>query len=266
MAFSNSMTRILNIIEVRLGVKLLNLPDQLKKDTWAEWIYTTTLTTFSTFYPNVIPYTFNTDEMKRDAEGYYLIDESKFPSEIEILGAQDIPWTDPHAFGVNGYGMSGFNQICTTPYGVLDSLQQYNYGDIAAIQAGADYQSLFASGIYLDFKPPNRIKLNDVSGCYNDFRMRTFKVNLLIKHAKNLQTIEPTKMRIFEDLATCDVAEYLYSNLKFYDEIDTVFANTSLRLDDLKAWADRRQEIIDKLEENYVAADNFNQPLWYTIN
>lgn len=266
MAFSNNMTRILNIIEVRLGVKLLNLPDSINKDTWADWIYTTTLTTFSRYYPNIVPYIFDTSKMKRDAEGYYLIDENIFPSEIEIIGCQDIPWTDPTAFGVNGCGMGGFNQAYSSPFGVMDSLFQYGYGEIADIQAGADYNSLFSNGIYIDFKSPNRLKLVDVSGSYNNFRTGTFKVNLLIKHAKNLQTIEPTKMSIFEDLATCDVAEYLYSNLKYYDEIDTVFTNTSLRLDDLRNFVDKRQEIIDKLEENYVAADNFNQPIMYTIN
>jgi hypothetical protein len=52
MAFSNNMTNLLNKIENRLGVKMLNLPEKLNKNTWAsEVIIPDTLVSFSRYFP-----------------------------------------------------------------------------------------------------------------------------------------------------------------------------------------------------------------------
>ena len=38
MAFANNMSRLLDKIENRLGTKILDLPDHLKKDKWADQV------------------------------------------------------------------------------------------------------------------------------------------------------------------------------------------------------------------------------------
>ena len=84
MAFSNNMTALLNKIEVnRLGIKMLNLPEQLSKTKWAEdVIIPDTLVTFSRYFPNRFPYRVDNDHPKKN--GYYIIDEDLVDG-LEIL-------------------------------------------------------------------------------------------------------------------------------------------------------------------------------------
>lgn len=263
MALSNNMTRLINLIELRLGTKPLNLPEDISKNKWGEWISEYTLKTFSLFFPNKIAYTFDTSRMSRDREGFYLIDESLVPGNIEIIGVQDIPWDDPTAFGMEN---PGWYDVATSPFGFFNMNLNYSFDQIASIQGAADRQSLFNNGIFIDFRPPNKIKLQSVTGEYmNQTNIKTFKVNLLIKHHDNLGTIEPTKMEAFEQFATADVATFLYNNLKYYDGLETVFVNTNLRIDDLQTAAQKREEIINDFKESFVGADNYNQPIMYTI-
>ena len=78
-------------------------------------------------------------------------------------------------------------------------------------------------------------------------------------------TIEPSKMEIFENLATSDVATFVYNNLKYFTNVSTSYATTELPLDTLQDWANKRDDIVQKLEDNYVSAANRNQPLIITI-
>ena len=264
MALSNNMTKLLNLIELRLGTKPLNLPDDISKNKWGEWLRDYTLKTFSLYFPNLIPYTFNTSNMSRDAQGYYIIDEKQVPGDIEIIGVQDIPWDDPTAFG---YENPGWYDPITSPFGYFNSSLNYSFDQIAAIQGAADRQSLFNSGIYLDFKPPNKIKLTTCTGEYfGKTNIETFKVNLLIKHNDSLTSIESTKMETFEQFAVADTAKFLYEYLKYFDGIETVFVNSNLRLDDLRDAAQKREELINEFKESFVSADNYNQPVMYLMN
>lgn len=263
MAISNNMTNLIKLIELRIGTKPLNLPPEIAKDKWSEWLELSTLATYSRFYANKIRYTFNRFNMKKDAEGYYLIDEDVFPGNVEIIGIKDIPWDDPNAFGNSYYG---YNNTMVSPVGFYDIDYAYSYDQIASVQASADRQSLFNMGIFIDFRPPNKLKLVTASGEFCGQNMpKTFKVDLLTKHPSNLNTIEPTKLETFQNLAIADIADFLYQFLKHYDNVETVFANSSLKVEDLQTIAQKREEIVNELKEGYVSADNFNQPIMYTI-
>jgi len=264
MALSNSMSKLVNLIELRLGTKPLNLPTDICKDKWGEWISTYTLKTFSIYFPNIIPYTFDTSKMSTDSQGYYIIDEKTIPGNIEVLGVQDIPWDDPTAFGMDN---PGWYDVATSPFGFFNMNMNYSFDQVAAIQGAADRQSLFSNGIYIDFKTPNKLKLTSVTGEFlSKTNIKYFKVNLLIKHSDNLGTIEPTKMENFEQFAQADIATFLYENLKYYDQLETIFTNTNLRLDDLQTKAQKREEIIQLFNDSFVGADNYNQPIMYTLN
>lgn len=261
---SNNMSRLIDLIELRIGTKPLNLPNDIAKDKWGEWISKFTLKTFSIYFPNKIPYTFDTSNMQIDREGFYIIDETIIPGNIELLGVQDIPWNDPTAFGMDN---PGWYDVATSPFGFFNMNLNYSFDQIAAIQGAADRQSLFNNGIYIDFKSPNKLKLSSVTGEYlNKINIKYFKVNLLIKHDPNLGTIEPTKMEDFEQFAIADVATFLYEYLKYFDGVETVFANTNLRLDDIQAKAQKREEMIQVFKEAFVGADNYNQPIMYTMS
>ena len=68
-------------------------------------------------------------------------------------------------------------------------------------------------------------------------------------------------MNTFEALAQADIANFLYSNLKYYDGLETIYATVDLKLNDLSSEAGKRDQIIEDLKNSYVTFSNVNQPL-----
>ena len=251
--YANNMTNLLNKIERRLGTKPLNLPDDISKDKWAEVITTDTLVTFSRYYPNAFKYKLGPADKKN---GYYYLDEDMVGG-AKILGLRDISWED---FATDSLGVQE-----SAGYGIYDFLgANYGMADVALIQMRADHMSLFNNGIYPVFEPPNRIKLqsatsSDVGG------ISSFHVWILLEHNPNLTTISATQMETFEALAQADIAQFLYRYLKYYDQLQTVYATIDLKLQDLETEANKRDEVLNFIKESYVTASNANQPLIWTV-
>lgn len=256
MPAGNRMNSLLNKLERRLGTKPLNLPEDLSKDKWAtEVICNETLDTFSRYFPNSIHIVLDLSQRKRD--GYYLLDEY-VPDSVEILGVRDIDWSL--------FSRDSLRLQEAQGYGVYDFMTN-NYGldDIALLQMRADHMSLFNNQIFIDFKPPNMVKLSTVTGADVTRGMKSFPIEVLIKHAPNLMTIPSTMMEIFEELAEADVAKFLYENLKYYDGLETVYANIDMKITDLENKASKRDDIVQRLDESHVSAANTHQPLMFTI-
>ena len=103
---------------------------------------------------------------------------------------------------------------------------------------------LFNAVIYPDFKYSINIKLVSVTGGDICRGQLSIPIKVFIKHADNLMTISPTKMETFEALAQADVARFLYSELKYFDGLETVYANIDLKLSDLENEANKREDVI----------------------
>ena len=250
------MNNLLNKIERRLGTRQLNLPDYLQKDNWAkDVIANDTLDTFSRFFPNSMHITLDLSQRMKD--GYYIIDKY-IPENIEILGVRDIDWAL--------FSRDSLRLQEAQGYGTYDFMTN-NYGldDIALLQMRADHMSMFNNQIFIDFKPPNMIKVSTVTGADITRGMKSYPIEILIKHAPNLMTIPATMMEIFEELAEADVARFLYEELKYFDGLETVFANIDMKISDLESKASRREDIVQRLDEAHVSAANKNQPLMFTI-
>lgn len=255
MAYSNNMTRLLNKIERRLGTRPLNLPDHLKKDKWVEVIEEETIVTYSRYYPFEVIYTITPDTPMKD--GYFLLDEDILGG-VEILGIRDIDWET--------FGGSSIAQQQSAGYGVYDFLTcQYGLIDIALYQAQADLTSMYNIGYYPDFEPPNMVRIQTATGTLSKNSLGTFNLRLLVKHSNALTTISATQMETFEELATCDVARFLYEELKMFEGLETVYANIDLKLSDLQDKANRREEVISYIKDSYVSASNKHQPYILTI-
>ena len=249
MAFSNRMTLLLNKIERHLGTRPLNLPEHLQKSKWVDVIKEETITTYSRYYPYELKYRIDAKTPIKD--GYYLLDEDIFGG-IEILGIRDISWEDFAGNSLVGQQNAG--------YSIYDFLSsQYGMMDIALLQAQADIVSLYNNGIYVDFEPPNRVKLESATGQLGT-SLQNFDLRILVKHNEALTTISPTQMETFEALAECDVARFLYEELKLFEGLETVYANIDLKLTDLQDKANRREEVINYIKDSYVSASNKHQP------
>jgi hypothetical protein len=250
------MSTLLNKLERRLGVRQLKLPDYLAKDKWAtEVIENETLDTFSRYFPNSMR--IQLDLSQRNKAGYYLLDEY-VPESVTVIGVRDIDWS---MFSKDSLRMQE-----AMGYGTYDFMTNgYGLDDIALLQMRADHMSLFNNQIFIEYKPPNMVKLSTVTGADITRGMSSFPIEILIKHAPNLMTIPPTMMEIFEELAEADVAKFLYEELKYYDGLETVYANMDLKINDLEGKASKRDEIVQRLDESHVSAANAHQPMIFTI-
>lgn len=250
---STAMTTLLNKIERRLGTQPLNLPDYLKKEKWAEVILEDSLSTFSRYFPHKVLYIIDTaNDISRDGK-YYYIDEDKFPDDVEVYGVRDLTLQNLH-------------KLTDINNGSYDSIYtHFGYEDMLNAQMNADINSLFNSTIYVDFEYPNKIKIEGVTGMDLAKRLPTVEVELLIKHSNSLATLSPTKMEEFEKLAINDVKLFLYNSLKHYNNLETIFANIDLKVDDWSNAEDERNSIIDTYKDMYVSAANDNQPMMYTV-
>ena len=253
---ANNMSKLLDKIERRLGTRQLNLPDYLKKDKWAEVIGQDTLDTFSRYFPNVMTIVIPTDA-KRDKDRYYTIDDY-IADNIEVLGVKDINW---ELFTNDSMGTQ-LNQ----GYGIYDIFSN-NCGleDAMLLQMRADQMSLFNCNLYVEFKYPNKLKISTTTGADVCRYKVGMPIDILVKHSPNLMTISPTKMETFEALAQADIARFLFSELKYFDGLETVYANIDLKMSDLENEAGKRDDIVNSLKEGYVTASNDNQPIMYTV-
>lgn len=250
----NRMEQLLNKIERRLGTKMLNLPKEIAKDSWAEVIDEDTLSTFSRYFPNDILYFLDTDTPKKN--GWYLIDEEKINS-AEIIGVGDIDFSVLSKTSIYGSVQYGYLDTIATSYGI---------DDVFRFQALSDLTSIFQNNLYVEFKAPNMVRITDSINIDNIKSLRTVPIRLFTKHPKNLMTISQTQMETFEQLAICDVASYLYENLKLFDGLENVYANIDLKLQDLQEKASRREEIVQRLDDAHVTfANNPNQPMILTV-
>lgn len=250
MGFANNMTYLLTKIENRLGTDMLDLPEELRKEKWAEKvIIPDTLVTWSRYFPYEFRYRITPDMKMKN--GWYLLDEELF-GDCRILGVKNIDWS---TFNSNVYG---------GPYGMYDYMSAgYDIGDMYGLINQANINSLFNNGIYINFEPPNKFRLESTYGA--QVSMNNFEVFVLIEHNPNLTTISATQMETFESLALADVAGFLYNKLKMFQDLQTVYATVNLRLEDLQVEYQKRDEIINYIKESYVSAANKNQPLMFCI-
>ncbi len=250
MGFSNNMTLLVNKIEARLGLDMLDLPEKMTKDKWPDKIIIPdTLTTWSRYYPNEFRYHITPEHKQKN--GWYLLDESAF-QDCTILGVKNLDWTQ---FNSDTFG---------SPYGVHDYLAAgFDVGDMVGLIGQANVNSLFNNGIYPVFDPPNKFRLESTYGARVE--LSDFWVLVLIKHSPNLTSISATQMETFEALAQADVANWLYQHLKMFQDLQTVYASVNLRLDELQAEGQKRDDIINTIKESYVSASNKNQPMMFCI-
>lgn len=255
---SNRMTALLNKLERRLGTKPLNLPDGMNKDAWAnEVIANETLDTFSRYFPNTLTVKVGQNLRKLGNEGWYIIDEGLMEG-IEVIGVKDIDW--------KVFSQDSIAQQLAGGYGLYSALPtDYNVDDVMMIQARANMTSIFNNPIICEYKPPNMVRISGVYKRDVSRGLRGFPVTLFIKHATNLMTITPTKMEIFEELAECDVARFLYENLKYYEGIETVHASIDLKIGELEQKASKREDVVSRLEEAHVSFANDGQPMIFTV-
>ena len=262
MALANDMTRLLNKIERRLGLTPLlpSLPEYLSKQHWCDVIKEDTMVTFSRYFPYHMKMVINDESCDKKKENnivwYYI--KSELLDGIKLLGVLDIDWLDNTtrnaSLGATSLGGGYYYPSFACPAATFES--------IISLQTNADFASLYNRGVYIDFEYPNRFAIKGLGN--TNYDLNSFVIILLIEH-KSLSTISPTKMETFESLAIADVANWLYMNLRYYDNLNTAFVEIDLKLQELNSIADKRESIIEDLKNSYVSTSNSQIPYIWTV-
>lgn len=262
MALANDMSALLKKITNRLGLLPLipHLPNFVSQEKWCDVIMEDTMETFSRFYPN--RFRLVVDETtcdKKEVDGttwYYIKDE--ILQGVKLLGVMDIDWMDHTAknAGVGATSLGGGyyypNYMCPAA----------SFESIMSLQMSADFASLYNRNLLIDFQYPNRFCLKGMGN--TDYDPKSFVINVLVQHC-SLSTISPTKMEVFEELAQADIANFLFMNLRYYDGFETAYVNIDLKLSELQDEANKRKDVVDKLQESYVSTSNDNIPYIMTV-
>lgn len=262
MAMANDMTSLINKIERRLGLIPLvpHLPAQFNKETWADIILEDTMVTFSRYFPNKIRFVLDDNTCNKTIEDgkivYYIKEEML--GKAKLLGAIDIDWQDTSGDNLSIGQTAGYGYYVPNHGGLEDTLNSF-----IGYQNAADVASLYNNNIFVDFIYPNKIIISKAGNL--NINLKSVVVNLLVEH-NTLATISPTKMETFEALATADVANFLYMNLRYYDNLETVYLNIDLKLNELEQAASKRENIIDEIKNSYVSASNDNIPYIMTVS
>ena len=246
--YMNSMTDLLDKIETRLGMSLVPLPDKLAKKVWPNIIERDSLATFSRYFPHKM--TIYIDTRMKTKGGWYIVN-SFMPKNVKLISIGDINWAE---FG----HYAGAEQ--SMGYGVYDFLSD-NFGldDVGLLQMRADHMSIFNNTIFVKVEKPNKVRFQTINNRDVTRYLTVIPLEVMVKHFSDLSTISPGLMEEFEELATEDVATFLYHQLKFFDGIETVFgANVELHTDHLLNWAEKRESTVENLKNNAVSAGNMN--------
>jgi len=262
MALANDMTELVNKIERRLGLTMLtpHLPESLNKEAWANLIKTDTMVTFSRYFPNKVRFVVNKDSCdirKENGRTWYYIKE-EYLGGAKLLGVYDIDWTDTSGDNLSISQNMGYGYYVPN-YGSLES----TYTSFIQYQSAADVASLYNNNIFLDFEYPNKFCVTRAGNI--DFALHSFVITLLVQHS-TLVTISPTKMETFEALAQADIARMLYMNLRYLDNLETIYLNLDLKLAELDQEGDKREQIIEELKQSWVSAANDNIPYIMTVS
>ena len=81
-------------------------------------------------------------------------------------------------------------------------------------------------------------------------------------HPTHLQTIEMKYFDIFYQLAEYDVKIAIWAVLQNVNDINTAFGTINLALDEFSSAADKRQELLEKFDMNFLREEG-RKKLWF---
>lgn len=261
---ANDMSHLLNKIERQLKIIPIydNLPERFQKPEWARVIKEDTMSTFSRYFPHRMRYHVDSTTSIKKGGWYYLDDN--IIGDNKVLGITDIDWQQFGSMDGSLAAAGAWGYPDAFPYAQGYGTSSVLADQITGLALNADINSLFSggAGIYVetDVDIPNKFRVMGYSG--QTYSLKSFDIFVLLQH-KDLNTISPTKMEIFEQLAKSDVATLL-CNLKYYDGFETIFATVDLKISDLESESSKRDDIISKLDEAHVSYSNLAMPLIVT--
>ena len=226
-----NINELMKRIKMRLGIFYFKLP--ISDDDLMDVITYDTLTTFSTYFPNILVLPVNLSDTNRvpNIPNAYYIDTSMLDEGMTILGIEDVNYSNYNSY-------------------YDDALFYNGASDYTLLQAGVNLSGVMNVPIIPSFREPNILMFDeDIRPFFN-----SYNVTVSVTHNRSLATISPSYQDEFFKLALIDIKLFLYNNLKHFDNIDTTFGNISLKIDEWSNAEDDRKTLVNEWESKFIYA------------
>ena len=231
MNLSNLVTRI----KVKCGIYSMAIPFENPDEAIVDIIQNITLRTFSQYCPYFEKFRFDLNTLERlernaNYEIYLLPD---IFNEREIMFIRDIKYDEADITAVSYWG------------GGIPLLNGNMVNQAMLSNAGKTLANRMIPKINFDYSHPRKVTI------YNIFASCKLVFDIALMHDRNLATITPTMEESFYNLAVLDVEDMLYQSMKHYTEINSVYGNINLKMDDWAQAASERKQLLDEWEGIY---------------
>lgn len=234
-----NMSMVISSLKSQLGLYNITLPftDPVTKDpiptenVIRDVIVNTTIPRFSQFVPWIRQGDINIQDLEviDRKRGIYKIPKFLTTTEIQYVSDVSLPFH-------NSRGTYG---DVSPAYGINRSVQGVITSTEYMMLAG-----LMRAEPTFEYLGHNLIKLYGYPKC-----VVTFKV--ACNHEPNGETIEDSCFDSFMQLATIDLKEFLYNNLKYYDELPTAFGGAKLKIEEWQNMESQREDLLEKWRDTY---------------
>lgn len=221
---------VLKKLKRLLGINIMKLP--IEDDYLMDIVYEDTIPTFSIYFPNYINYDID-------------------PVLDKVADMEDTYFLDMEFFEANGISILGVNKRLESMERrkISDSMTYLGLGveGLGRLQVESDMMSLFESGTITEFLPPNKVRISNTRRYTSNIQ-----IELMVTHARNFRTIEPTKFEDFFKLALLDAKRSLWEELKGYENMDTAAGNIDLKISAWENAESDRLALLEKWDDLYI--------------
>jgi hypothetical protein len=118
--------------------------------------------------------------------------------------------------------------------------------DLLTATIGRNTGDVLMNSITFHYEHPRKLYI------YDALISTKLLITIACEHDNSFQSIPPTAMESFYNLALLDVKAGLYPTIKHYDGLETSFGRIELKLDDWQSAQADRKELISQWDENYL--------------
>lgn len=229
MNISNLITRI----KLKLGLNVITAPfdvNQLIQDV----IKIETLPVFSLYAPLRETFHCTINDLQQIDKGpnyvQVLIPEIR-PNKI--ISVEDVEYDETTISNTSSYG------YCY-PYRFPNIWQT-----LVSANASMNLVRSMLPSVTFKYEHPRKLTL------YNIYVSRQVAISIAMEHDDTLASIKPTTEESFYELALLDIKVNLYSNMKYYTELQSAYGTINLRIDDWSNAEAERKDLLNTWGDTY---------------
>ena len=229
----NVIAEIVNNIKARLGATHRKL--ELSDEQIVELLQRETLSTLSIYFPFYVEYLLDlqTDRVEGQDNLYAL--PEYINGEFRVIGVEKVipSYISQAGMTTGWYGLLG---------GDLNTAM-VNYMNV---KLAAGVTSMMLPPETFQFIAPNLLRI------FNTLQHTKAFVVLRTTHRLDFSTLPYGTRETVMKLAMADVALDLLGIRNYFQQIGTTFAEINLNVDQLRDWADRREDLIEQMRLNQL--------------